>query len=143
MRCHAGHPSCEDVVVGEEDVLWVPVVDAIVGCDGCKVGHGGCAETLERSPGQVDHVLFGLTDPDGVPDHSQDEAKPAKASQYVVLEKPWLLVLVQGPSADFSDGIFTDAEEWDHFVLSSRQNPDPIVDNSLQAEQIAHCVGEC
>lgn len=64
VRGGAGHPGGEDVVVGEKDVLRVPVVmdggKPTRGAYGGEVGHGGGAEALEGGGGEVDHVLFGL-----------------------------------------------------------------------------------
>lgn len=64
VRGGAGHPGGEDVVVGEKDVLGMPVVvnggKRARGTYRGEVGHGGGAEALERGGWQVDHVLLGL-----------------------------------------------------------------------------------
>lgn len=104
MRGGAGHPGGEDVVVGEEDVLGVPVVvEGGGGCGGAgagayrrtirgacyhggEVGHGSGAEALEGGGGQVDHVLLGGTQAeDGVQEHGEDEAAPAPRAEDLVL----------------------------------------------------------
>lgn len=137
---HTGHPGREDVVVGEERILGVPVgLDRVGGHRG-QVGHGGVAEFPERRGREIDHVLLRLAQPDTVPDHGRDKPDPAEAAQDLGLQRPRLFVLVYLPLAHFPEGVLVYTEERDHFVLPAREDLYPVIDDSLKAEEIAHGV---